>query len=77
MGMTPAPELIRLWTQEVLDAERAIGQILQHLVQLHATGESQRAALAHMRTEIERLRSAGEASATATPPKPHKPHRPR
>jgi hypothetical protein len=50
MGMTPAPELMRLWTQEALDTEQAIGQILQHLVQLYATGESQRAALAQMRT---------------------------
>ena len=75
--MTPAPELMRLWTQEVLDAERAIGQILQHLVQLYATGDSQRATLAQMRTEIERLHSAGEAAATATPARPQKPHRPR
>jgi hypothetical protein len=77
MGLTPAPELMRLWTQEVLDAEQAIGQILQHLVQLYATGESQRAALAHLRTEIERLHSAGEAAATTTPAKPQKPRRPR
>ena len=77
MGMMPAPELIRLWTQEALDAEQAIGQILQHLVQLYATGESQRAALAQMRAEIERLHSAGEAATTATPARPQKPHRPR
>jgi hypothetical protein len=63
--------------REVLDAEQAIGQILQHLVQLYATGEGQRAALAQMRTEIERVRSAGEAAATAAPPKPQKPHQPR
>jgi hypothetical protein len=73
MGMTPAPELMRLWTQELLDTEQAIGQILQHLVQLYAMGESQRAALAQMRTEIERVRSAGEAAATTAPPKPQKP----
>ena len=63
--------------KELLDTERAIGQILQHLVQLYAMGESQRTALAHMRTEIERVRSASEAAATAAPRKPPKPHRPR
>jgi hypothetical protein len=77
MGMTPAPELMRLWTQESLGTEQAIGQILQHLVQLYTTGESQRAALAQMRTEIERLHSVGEAATTATPAKPQKPRQPR
>ena len=69
MGMTPASELIRLWTQENLDTERAIGQILQHLVHLHTTADVQRLALAQLRAEVnnfqaERERPPSEPSAT-------------
>ena len=71
--MTPAPDLVRLWTQEALDIERAIGQILQHLVQLHATTDVQRLALTQLRTEVERLHLAGEAPESPKLKKPSKP----
>jgi hypothetical protein len=71
--MTPAPDLVRLWTQEALETERAIGQILQHLVQLYATTDVQRLALTQLHTEVERLRVIGESPVQPKPKKPPKP----
>jgi hypothetical protein len=77
VGMAPASELAHLWAQEHLGVERAIGQILQHLVQLHTTADVQRLALAQLRAEVNHLHAMLESPSAPPAAKPKKPPRPR
>lgn len=45
-------ELMSLWAHERLSPERAVGQLLQHLVVMHNTLDRQAQAIAQLRVEL-------------------------
>lgn len=52
MGAVSPNELARLWAQEQLPTERAVGQMLQQLVAMQSTIERQAQTIADMRAQI-------------------------
>lgn len=48
-------ELARLWAEEQLPTERAIGQLLQHVVTMQATLERQSRVIAELRSQLTEL----------------------
>lgn len=63
MGAVEPGELARLWAQEGLTTEQAVGQMVQCLVTMQTTVERQAVALAQLRAEIAAL-GGSEASCT-------------
>jgi hypothetical protein len=52
MGTLTASELARLWTQEQLPTERAVGQMLQQLVVIQAALDRQAQTISELRSQI-------------------------
>ena len=64
---TLAPsELARLWTQEQLPTERAVGQVLQLLVAMQTTLDGQSRTIIELRAQINDMASRSISNA-ATP----------
>jgi hypothetical protein len=59
-AITPG-ELLRLWTNEQIEPEHAIGQLVQQIARLQDTVDVQRRALAQMQRELAALRDAPPA----------------
>lgn len=55
MGAVAPEELARLWTQDEVTVERAIGQIVQQLVTIQASLDRQAQALGQLRREVSTL----------------------
>lgn len=55
MGAVAPEELARLWVQEGITTERAVGQIVQQLVTIQTTVERQAIMLAQLRAEVAAL----------------------
>ena len=69
MGTLPPDELLRLWKLEKLPVEMAIGQILQHLVEMYAATNN----LHKLRTDVNRLMAARVAPRPTPKDKPKSP----
>ena len=69
MGTLPPDELLRLWKLEKLPVEMAIGQILQHLVEMYAATDN----LHKLRTDVNRLLAARVALRPTPKDKPKSP----
>ncbi len=55
MGAVAPEELARLWTQDEVTIERAIGQIVQQLVTIQVSLDRQAQALGQLRREMSTL----------------------
>jgi hypothetical protein len=65
MGTLAPSELARLWTQEQLPTERAVGQMLQLLVAMQTTLEGQSRTISELRAQIAELASRSMSNAAA------------
>lgn len=66
MGTLAPSELARLWTQEQLPTERAVGQMLQLLVAMQTTLDGQSRTIIELRAQVADLSSRSISNA-ATP----------
>lgn len=55
MSALAPDELVRLWVEEELAPERAIGQLLQHVAAMQSTLQRQSQTIAQLRSEISSL----------------------
>jgi len=65
MGTLAPSELARLWTQEQLPTERAVGQMLQLLVSMQTTLDRQSHTIIELRAQIADLSSRSISNAAA------------
>ena len=59
MGMMPIETTLRQWQWEMLTAEQAVGQMLQHIAQLYSELHQLQTAHHHLHLEVKRLREGG------------------
>lgn len=64
MSAVEASELVRLWAEEQLPTERAIGQILQLLVTMQTALERQSLTIAELRTQVIEVSARGISTPT-------------
>ncbi len=62
MATVPPQELLSQWSHEAITAERATGQILQHLVVMQLAVEGLQRRVSTLQSEIEQLKSTAPAS---------------
>ncbi len=55
MAALPAEELWKLWQQEQITSEMAIGQLIQNQVDQQSALDTQRQTIANLQTQIDRL----------------------
>jgi len=55
MAALPAEELWKLWKQEQITSEMAIGQLIQNQVDQQSALDTQRQTIANLQTQIDRL----------------------
>ena len=62
MSALAPDELVRLWVEEDLAPERAIGQLLQHVAAMQSTLQRQSQTIAQLRSEISSLSTKSVAT---------------